>query len=255
MDAAHALFGGRRLGRFQHIYQPPRASLAGRLEAQAQEAAMARPRAFAPAQGLLQHAGGGVAVVHQQGHDRQAPDGLLLADVGGDIARNVFRPILLDQFQRQPIGIEKGERIVGAGRDGHENVFLGQSLYPAMGCALGDGERQGHSLSRARLASLGGGPFEEGQHRARPAGLVAEIEVPGPGIIEIHGALDQPQPQHALIEVAGALRVRTDRGYMVESGRSGHVVSLLRPRHSADSRRRHPFADSPPVNHFRWGLA
>ena len=218
MDAARAFFRRRRLGRLQDIDEPPGTSLAGRLEAQAQEAVVARPRAFAPAQGLFQHAGGGVAVVHQQGDDRQAPDGLLLAHIARDIARQGLGPILLDQFQRQPVRIEKGERIVGAGRDGHENVFLGQSLHPAMGRALGDGERQGHRLSRARLASLGGGPFEEGQHRARPAGLVAEIEVPGPGIIEIHGALDQPQPQHALIEVAGALRVRTDRGHMMKAG-------------------------------------
>src|SRR5262249_58676486 len=43
-------------------------------------------------------------------------------------------------------------------------------------------------------------PGEEGQRRARPAGLVAVVEMPRGGIIEIDGFLDHAQAEAAGVE-------------------------------------------------------
>jgi hypothetical protein len=55
-------------------------------------------------------------------------------------------------------------------------------------------------------------PGEEGEDRARAAGLVAIVEVVGARIVEIHRLLDQPQSERPGVEVEIALRGARDRG-------------------------------------------
>ena len=68
------------------------------------------------------------------------------------------------------------------------------------------------------------GPGEEGQDGAGPPGLVAEIEVIGAGIVEVHGLLDEPQAERPGVEVAVAAGVAGDRGDVVDAV-LGHGLS------------------------------
>src|SRR5690348_884573 len=49
------------------------------------------------------------------------------------------------------------------------------------------------------------------------ADLVAIVEVIRAGIVEIHRSLDEPQPQHADIEIDVSLRIARNRRHMVQT--------------------------------------
>jgi hypothetical protein len=61
-------------------------------------------------------------------------------------------------------------------------------------------------------------PGKEGEHRAGAAGLVAVIEVIGPGVVEVDRALDQPQAQRACIEIQVSQRVAGNGRDVVQAG-------------------------------------
>ena len=56
------------------------------------------------------------------------------------------------------------------------------------------------------------GPGEERQDRARPAELVAEVEVVAAGVVEVHGQLHQAEAQGAGVEIEVPLRIARDGG-------------------------------------------
>ena len=60
-------------------------------------------------------------------------------------------------------------------------------------------------------------PWEEGQDRARIAAGIAEIEVPGGRVVEIHRLLDQAQAEHAAVEVEIAAGGTGDGGDVVNA--------------------------------------
>ncbi len=70
-------------------------------------------------------------------------------------------------------------------------------------------------------------PREECEDGAGRTGFVAEIEVIGAGIVEVHGLLHQPQAEDARIEIEIALRRTGDGGDVVDTvgvGLGGHEV-------------------------------
>src|SRR5207245_11131341 len=84
------------------------------------------------------------------------------------------------------------------------------------------GDRRDGDLAR-RLAPVSrAGPGEEGHDAARIADLVAEVEMVGLRIVEIHGALHQPEAEHAHVEVEVLLRVTRDRGDVVDAEDARH---------------------------------
>ena len=61
------------------------------------------------------------------------------------------------------------------------------------------------------------GELEPGQDRARRAALIAEVQVVGLGCVEVDRLLDQPQAEHAGIEVDVALRITGDHRDVVKA--------------------------------------
>ena len=70
---------------------------------------------------------------------------------------------------------------------------------------------------RRRPAARGARELEERQDRAGRAALVAVVQVVDVGLVEVDGLLDQPQAEHARVEVDVARRVRGDRGDVVQA--------------------------------------
>ena len=65
-------------------------------------------------------------------------------------------------------------------------------------------------------------------------GLVAVIEMVGARVVEVDGRLDEPQPEHAGVEVDGAGRIARKRCDVVDAVRA-HGAGLLFERIAAGS--------------------
>ncbi len=78
----------------------------------------------------------------------------------------------------------------------------------------GGGHREGglSDLADACAAARGVRMGKEGQDRAGAARLVAEIEVVGAGIVEVHGGLDEPEAKNVAVEGEVAGGVARDGG-------------------------------------------
>jgi len=71
-------------------------------------------------------------------------------------------------------------------------------------------------------------PGEEGHDGAGGAGVVAEVEVVGAGVVEVDGALDQAETEDLGVEVQVALWVGGDGGDVVEAEDGfWHGIALL----------------------------
>ena len=79
--------------------------------------------------------------------------------------------------------------------------------------------RQGDDahFSAAHPAAEGARPGEEGHQTPGLTDLVAEVEVVGAGIVEIHRPLHQPQPEEPRVEIEIALGISRDRGDVVNA--------------------------------------
>ena len=136
---------------------------------------------------------------------------------------------ITDQFQHQSVRIGKGQDLLGAA--GHERPAGGSLVLHAVADEpfdpeadrLGqDRERRDRDLSGSVAPGPGAGPGKEREEAAGSAGLVAEVEVIGLGVVEVHGALDQPEAEHAGVEVEIALGIPRDGGDMVKAEDAGH---------------------------------
>ncbi len=78
-------------------------------------------------------------------------------------------------------------------------------------------ECSGRGLSNAQAAAGGMRPGEEGQNGPRRAAVVAKVEVIRSGIVKVDGALDETKPQHFGVEVKIALRVGSNRCYVMQA--------------------------------------
>ena len=81
------------------------------------------------------------------------------------------------------------------------HALLQQAVRPVAERRRRNAERGLLRLADAERALCGVLPWEERQHRAGLALLVAIIEVIGAGIVEIDGLLDEPQAERAGVEV------------------------------------------------------
>jgi hypothetical protein len=72
----------------------------------------------------------------------------------------------------------------------------------------------------ARAAATDAGPREKGKDRAGSADAIAVVEVVGGRVVEVHGALDEPQAEHVRVEIDVATGITGDGGDMVEAGES-----------------------------------
>ena len=114
------------------------------------------------------------------------------------------------------------------------DVELVQPLDPERQRALRHGEHGLADLAGAGPAARDVGKREIGHHPARPAELVAVVEVVDLGRIEIHCLLDAAQPERP-----GEERIVLRRG----AGKRGDVVqaaNLVEPGHGTNSVRRKP---------------
>ena len=68
---------------------------------------------------------------------------------------------------------------------------------------------------RPRRAS---GPRKESQNASGRAFRVAEIEVVSGGVVEVYGALDEPQAENAGVEIEIPLGVARDTGNVMNAG-------------------------------------
>ena len=82
---------------------------------------------------------------------------------------------------------------------------------------MGNTEGGGRGFSYAQAAAGGMGPGEEGEDGSRRAGIIAKVEVVGSGIVKVDGAFDETKPQHLGVEVKIALRVGSNRCYVMQA--------------------------------------
>jgi len=73
-------------------------------------------------------------------------------------------------------------------------------------------------LPAALPAATGVRPREKSQNGSRVAHLVTEIEVIGGRVIEVDGALDEPESEDAGVKVEVALRAAGDAGDVMNTG-------------------------------------
>jgi len=84
------------------------------------------------------------------------------------------------------------------------------------------------------------GPFEECDRGARPALLVAKVQVIGTGIVEVDRLLDETQPEHGRVEIDRPLRVERADCDVVQSfnGHRSRSVSFSVSRLTRGGRKR-----------------
>ena len=190
--------------------------------------AEAREVAFAPvrpeAEGSGEHLRSPLAGVNHERHPMEAADRVLGGYLAVRPARELIGVFDGDEGKPHAVGVAQRQhalaeplvqRVVG-------DVLSNQPVRPIAERAFGDDER---GLGRHAIAVAAGGrlvPRKKGQRRAGPAGLVAIVEVPRVGIVEIDRLLDQPQAQPAGVEGHVPLGVAADRRDVVDARAGGH---------------------------------
>jgi hypothetical protein len=134
-------------------------------------------------------------------------------------------------LEHQPVRVAEGDHALtlAAGNAALGRAFEGdrvahQALEPEAGRRRGGGERRHRRLPRAGAAAPRPGPGKEREQAPGRSVLVAEIEMIGLRIVEVDGALDQPEAQDAGVEIEVALRIAGDRGDVVDAQHPRHVV-------------------------------
>ena len=125
---------------------------------------------------------------------------------------------MLDQFERQTIWImqsnDGGFRIM---IQRASNALIVETLGPERRRARWNGEGHGYCLAKARLSCARIFPREESDQRAGRASRVAVIEMPARSIIKIDGLFDEPQSEHARVEIMRAADVARQSGDVMEA--------------------------------------
>jgi hypothetical protein len=126
---------------------------------------------------------------------------------------------LRGDLQDLPVGVAEVDAVEPAPvvRPAHRHAGVGQASLPLQQPVVGR-HAHGHVVHPADppAAARRVRPLEEGQQRARAADGIAEVQVVRAGIVEVDGALYQPQPQHVAVEVQRALRVGRHHGHVVQ---------------------------------------
>ena len=128
-------------------------------------------------------------------------------------AQFMLSGVRFNQFQRQPIGIMKGnDRSPDIGVERKHHILLGQMARPVACGTRRNFKADGHNLTRAGFGFGHTSPGEKRHDCAGRAVFIAIIEMIGARIVKIHGFLDQTQPQHRLIKMQIDLRVAANGG-------------------------------------------
>ena len=97
------------------------------------------------------------------------------------------------------------------------HLSLGKALRPELQRTRGDCICGGRHLRRSDPPALRAGPGEECHDRSRAAALIAVVKVIARRIVEVDGELDESQRQDTGVEIDVRLRIRGDRGDVVDA--------------------------------------
>ncbi len=118
-----------------------------------------------------------------------------------------------DQLKCQPVRILEGKHLLTEALDGAfvSHAVPDEPFHPVAKRGLWDGQGDGGHLSSASAPLRRTWPREEGQDSARPAQVVAIVQVVAPRVVEVDRPLDEPQAEHARVEVHVAVGISRDR--------------------------------------------
>src|SRR6266404_5109431 len=173
------------------------------------------------AERVHEHPFGGVPLVRPDGNAVKAVDRVLARNAGG---RSPGGPRLgaevADDFEHQPIVVPERDHLPG--RPLVPDAVTHQPLDPESERAWQHGERCDGDLSSPVAPGSGAGPGEESHDTPRSAHVIAVVEMVCLRIVEIHGALDEPEAEQPDVEVEVALGVARDRGDVMDAEHAGH---------------------------------
>src|SRR5881396_1330776 len=168
-----------------------------------------------------EHALGVVAVLRPDRHAMKAVDRVLARDAGClSPGGPRFGPGVADELQHQPIVVLEGNHLPR--RPLKRYSVTHEPLDPESQCARQHGERRDGDLACPLAPGSRAGPGEEGHDAPRSADLIAEVEMVGLRIVEIHGALHQPEAEQPHVEVEVLLLVTRDRGDVMDAEDACH---------------------------------
>ncbi len=124
-----------------------------------------------------------------------------------------------NQFQQHPVGIGEADDLFAKARRRvlNTDTVRFQTLQPIADRTGRDGVCRGFNLTGAAPSPPRSSPGKERQQSPRRAARITEIEMIRARVIEVDRSLDEPQPQHAAIEVQVVLRIRRDRSDVMEA--------------------------------------
>ena len=176
-----------------------------------------------------EHLGGRRRRLGHQRHPVEAAYRVLARHLAIRPAGN-FRCILCrDQREPHPVRIAQGQNGFTEPLLGRVviNAALDQPLRPIAERSFGNDERglDRHAVAVAARRRLP--PREESQSGARPTSLVAVVQVPGGGVVEVDGLLDHAQTERAGVERDVPLGVAANRRHMVDARTPAHGALSL----------------------------
>src|SRR5437762_543933 len=147
--------------------------------------------------------------------------------------RSGFGPGVADDLEHQPVGVGKGEHLLGvkALRSAPRRTLIhdavpNETLDPETDRARQHRERRHRHLPRPDATASRPGPGKEGHDAARRTDFVTVVEVVGLRIVEVDRALHEPQSEESGIEVDVPLRIAGDRGDVVKAEDVAHGAWL-----------------------------
>src|SRR5437868_12315328 len=146
--------------------------------------------------------------------------------------RACFGPRVTDDLEHQAVRVGEGEHLFGFGSRGSapRRALIGDAvpnepLDPEADRARHHGEGRDGDLADSDAPAVRARPGEECHDAPRRADLVAVVQMVGLRIVEVDGALDEPQSEQSGIEVDVPLRIAGDRGDVVNAEDVAHAVA------------------------------
>jgi len=137
-------------------------------------------------------------------------DRVLAGDVGRVRDQRRVGDVRDEQLVLEALGVGEPQGALGA-------VRAREAAGPEVQRLLGpDAPEDAMDHPRAGMTGARARELEEGEDRARSAGLVAVVQVVDVRRVEVHRLLHESQPERTGVEVDVALRVGRDRGDVVQ---------------------------------------
>jgi hypothetical protein len=183
------------------------------------------------AERLGEHARGGCVGTNHERYSVEAAHRMFRRNVCVRPSGDLIGAIDADERELHAVKIAEREYALPEARPRRfvRNILLGQPLPPIAERASRNDESGFNGHADAVAARRQRTPREEGQRRARPAGLVAVVEVPCRGVVEIDGFLDQPQPEAAGVEHDVLFGIAADRRHVMDACARAHHKFLIVP--------------------------